>query len=209
MSHKTRRLIKKHYDFIEIGTSDFNTLIQKASDSTVGLSVEPLADYLNRLPSKKRVTKVNVAVSNRSGHLDIFYVPDAVRKQYALPSWMKGTNKVGAPHPTVVRYLAKKGLPPTLMKHDRVPVLSIATLFRKYHVGSLDFLKVDTEGHDAVIIGAYIDLIESRPSLKATKIQFESNSLTSKEAVRHLKERLERLGYSVKTQKQDTIATLV
>jgi hypothetical protein len=108
MTRSTQRLRKKHYDFIEIGTSDFNTLIQKATDSTVGLSVEPLADYLNRLPSKKRVTKVNVAVSDRSGHLDIFYVPDAVRKQYALPSWMKGTNKVGAPHPTVVRYLAKK-----------------------------------------------------------------------------------------------------
>jgi FkbM family methyltransferase len=209
MSRKTQKLRKHHFDFIEIGTSDFNTLIQRATDTTVGLSVEPLSDYLNRLPSKKRVKKVNAAVSNRSGHLDIYYVPDEIRIRNNLPSWMKGTNKIGAPHPTVVKYLAKHGLPANLMHHVKVPVLSVASLFRRYHVGSLDFLKVDTEGHDSVILEAYINLINIHPRLKAKKIQFESNALTSKEAVKKITEQLIDLGYRIETRRQDTIAVLV
>ena len=113
---KTRKQARKtHYDFIEIGTSDFNTLIQKATPSTVGLSVEPLKDYLDRLPTKPHVQKVNAAVSKRSGSIDLYYVPDAVRIEKGLPSWMKGTNSIGAPHPTVVRYLEKHGLPQSIV----------------------------------------------------------------------------------------------
>lgn len=198
----------RHFDFIEIGTSDFNTLIQKAGPDTVGLSVEPLIDYLSRLPEKPHVTKVNAAVSDKSGHMDIYYVPDEVRKEYGLPSWMKGTNKIGAPHPTVMRYLAKHGLPASLMKHRRIPVLSVTGLFRRYRVGSVDYLKIDTEGHDAVILGAYLDMVEGRPGLRARRILFESNALTAREDVAALTERLRGLGYRVETRRQDTLAVL-
>jgi FkbM family methyltransferase len=207
MVRATRKALR-HYDFIEIGTSDFNTLIQKADDQTVGLSVEPMTDYLDRLPDRKRVTKVNAAVSARSGSIDLYYIPDAVRKEHGLPSWMKGTNKIGEPHPTVMRYLKKHGLPESLVHRARVPVLSVSSLMRRYRVGSLDYLKIDTEGHDAVIMGAYLDLVERRPALRAKTILFESNALTSRNAVAKLTARLEALGYRVETRRQDTLATL-
>ena len=35
------------FDFVEVGTSDFNTLIQKVDDNTVGLSIDPIELYLN------------------------------------------------------------------------------------------------------------------------------------------------------------------
>ena len=38
--------MKKHYDFIEVGTSDFHTLIEQADENTVGLSIEPINSYL-------------------------------------------------------------------------------------------------------------------------------------------------------------------
>jgi hypothetical protein len=41
------------YDFIEIGTSDFETLLQESSG--VGLSIEPLKFYLDNLPNKDNV----------------------------------------------------------------------------------------------------------------------------------------------------------
>lgn len=40
-------------DFIEIGTSNFDTLIQTCSDDAFGISIEPLNFYLNDLPNKK------------------------------------------------------------------------------------------------------------------------------------------------------------
>jgi hypothetical protein len=46
-----------HYDFIEIGTSDFDTLIETSDDKTVGLSIEPIKYYLDRLPERKNVKK--------------------------------------------------------------------------------------------------------------------------------------------------------
>jgi hypothetical protein len=206
---KTRKQARKtHYDFIEIGTSDFNTLIQKASPSTVGLSVEPLKDYLDRLPTKPHVQKVNSAVSKRSGSIDLYYVPDAVRIEKGLPSWMKGTNSIGAPHPTVVRYLEKHGLPQSIVQHKKVPVLSVERLFRRYHVGSLDYLKVDTEGHDTVIVNAYLDLAARHPALLAKKILFESNALANKTEVTALRIRLSDLGYTVTVKRQDTVAIL-
>ena len=56
------RLGTIEYDFVEIGTSDFDTLIQ-ASDGTLrGLSVEPIKFYLDNLPDKVLVTKVNCAI---------------------------------------------------------------------------------------------------------------------------------------------------
>lgn len=208
MTTRKRSRPLKHYDFIEIGTSDFNALIQKAGPTTVGLSVEPLSDYLDRLPNKPHVQKVNAAASNKSGSLLIYYVPDAVRKQYDLPNWMKGTNSIGAPHPTVVRYLAKHDLPASLIHTRKVPVYSVAQLFRKYGVGSVDYLKVDTEGHDTVILGAYLDLVERRPELRAQRILFESNALSNKRAVGTIVQRLEALGYTVSSGRQDTLAVL-
>ena len=50
--------MKIKYDFIEVGTSDFHTLIQECSDESVGLSVEPISKYLDRLPNKPNVSKV-------------------------------------------------------------------------------------------------------------------------------------------------------
>lgn len=206
---KTKRASKIHYDFIEIGTSDFNTLIQKADDTTVGLSVEPMRDYLDRLPSKRRVRKVNAAVSNKSGELTLYYIPDHIRKAHDLPSWMKGTNKIGAPHPTVARYLEKHGLPQSLIHTRTVPVLSVTRLFRMYRVGAIDYLKIDTEGHDTVIMNAYLDVVERHPSLRAKKILFESNALSNKAEVSAIVRRLERIGYSIETCRQDTLATLI
>ena len=39
-------------DFIEIGTSDFNTLIQAAGPAAHGLSIDPISLYLDRLPNR-------------------------------------------------------------------------------------------------------------------------------------------------------------
>lgn len=197
------------YDFIEIGTSDFNTLIRRASNTCKGLSVEPLKCYLDRLPNKSQVKKVCAAVSNCCGEIEIYYIPDDIRVTNGLPEWMKGTNSIGHPHPQVLRYLKKHGLPEELIQNQTVQVLSVQQLFDQYEVKSLGTLKVDTEGHDPIIMMAYCDLIECRPELKAKSIKFESNSLSSKLDVKVICERLERNGYRVHSTQSDTIGTLI
>jgi FkbM family methyltransferase len=200
--------LPRHYEFIEIGTSDFATLIKKAGPTTVGLSVEPLGEYLDRLPARAHVAKVEAAVSDSDGDIDIYFIPDSVRIEQGLPSWMKGTNSVGHPHPTVVRYLTKHGKPLSLITTKKVTKVAVATLFERHGVASIDYLKIDTEGHDAVIMHAYLNLIETVPGLRAKRIRFESNALMAKKDHAELCARLTANGYSVTKLSEDTEATL-
>ena len=167
-----------------------------------------MSEYLDRLPTKPRVQKVNAAVSDKSDELLIYYVPDTVRIAHGMPAWMKGTNKIGEPHPTVIRWLQKHGLPMSLVATRRVPVYSVSRLFRLYGVRSVDFLKIDTEGHDPVILNAYLDLVERQPGLRARKILFESNTLSERKDVAAIVERLRANGYEVSSTRQDTMAVL-
>ena len=55
-------------DFIEIGTSNFDTLIEKvpddiASDAIIGYSIDILQTYLDDLPTKKNVVKCCVGIT--------------------------------------------------------------------------------------------------------------------------------------------------
>ena len=52
-------------DYIEIGTSDFDTLVQN-TDLT-GLSIDPLKIYLDALPNKVNNIKINAAISDFDG----------------------------------------------------------------------------------------------------------------------------------------------
>ena len=50
------------YDFIEIGTSDFGTLIQ-SSTNEIGISIEPLKIYLDRKESSLPIKFFILSVS--------------------------------------------------------------------------------------------------------------------------------------------------
>ena len=86
------------YDFIEIGTSDFHTLIESATDETIGLSIEPIKYYLDRLPNRTNVTKVQAAVSNTDDFIDIYYISNDNIVKNNLPFWVRGCNSVSKPH---------------------------------------------------------------------------------------------------------------
>ena len=55
----------KDVDFIEIGTSDFWTIIESADDSMIGFSIDPLQMYLDNLPNKPNVQKCCLAITGK------------------------------------------------------------------------------------------------------------------------------------------------
>jgi hypothetical protein len=86
--------MKIKYDFIEVGTSDFHTLIQDCGDEVVGLSIEPITEYINNLPDKPNVTKIKAALSDEDGEIQIYRIPsEEITKNY-LPFWVRGCNSV-------------------------------------------------------------------------------------------------------------------
>jgi|LWDU01.1.fsa_nt_gi FkbM family methyltransferase len=183
-----------HYDFIEIGTSDFHTLIQKCPIESVGMSVEPLQCYLDMLPSKPNVIKVCCAVSQTSGHNNIFHIPPTTIKKYSLPEWLKGCNSVGLPHyqhSLVCSQVSEKTwchptnlhqqVSPTdtplslgLVKKSRVKVKTYGQLMEEHGVESVDVLKVDAEGMDSIILHAMMDYCENNPASFPASVEFEA-----------------------------------
>lgn len=179
-------------DIVEIGTSDFRTEAGKKH----GLFVEPVKEHFDRLP---KCLKENVAISNKEGFIDVYYIPSKVIESESLPYWLRGCNSIGKPHDTIVELGWTE-----FVKVDRVPVVRIKTLLEKHGITDIDFLKIDTEGHDTIILNDFLDTCDIRPR----KIQFENNVLSDYYAVINLTNRLSELGYKCNQVKFDMVCEL-
>ena len=195
-------------DFLEIGTSDFDTLIEKANNNTVGISIEPLKIYLDKLPNKNNCKKINCAISNTEGFIDIYYVHPEKITELSLPFWVKGCNSVNKYHPTVISHLNEMDLDyRSIISKDTVEVKQIRSILEENNICTIDTLKLDTEGHDSTILNNYLDYCKDHPSLLANTIIFETNSLTAKEVINADIDRLLDLGYYLVYQDDDTVVT--
>jgi hypothetical protein len=210
-----------NYDFIEIGTAYFGTLIETASDTTRGISVEPIKEYLDRLPNKPGVIKVNAAITDKksSDTISIYYVPQQTIQEHHLGDWLAGCNSVNKPHDfhlayteNVVYYhlhpdekiqgrnLVEEGL----VSCSEVPVLTFEELGKTYDIGDVEILKVDTEGHDPYILRSVFNYYKEKALPK--NIQFECNRHSDKALVGEIIKELMDRGYSVTSTHNDCIA---
>lgn len=161
---------KINYDFIEIGTSDFDNLIEKADDLTIGLSIEPVKVYFDRLPNKKNVKKINCAVSDTDTQMTCYWVdPDDIQK-YKLPNWIRGCGTINHEHPLVVTELESRNIK-DIYKSNICDVISWNTLINRENIASVSFLKIDAEGSDYSILES---ILQSDCDVFPEKIQFEN-----------------------------------
>ena len=195
---------KIDYDFIEIGTSNFDTLIGSCSETSVGLSIEPIKTYLDSLPNKSNVTKVCAAISDVDGEIDIYNIPLVNIHKHNLPIWVKGTNSVSKPHEYARQKLGEE-LYDSIVSVDRVPTISWKSLIAQYDIESIGYLKIDTEGHDHVILNSYFEECEKNPKLYANKILFEYNESSDKSALDSIISKL--INYDVEYLSEDILLT--
>lgn len=166
-------------DFIEIGTSNFDTLISKASDKDFGISVEPISYYLNSLPCKTNILKLHAGISNEEGFAEFYYVPEHLIKELKLPAWIKGCNSIHKPHPSVIDVCKKLNIDKDIIHKELVNIVPMSKIINVFNIKIIDFLKIDTEGHDCIILSGILELL-SGGELDINKIQFETNSLSSR-----------------------------
>lgn len=159
-----------HFDNIEIGTADFRLLIGQVPGN--GIAVEPVPHLFEKLPNRPAWEKLNAAISTESGEMDMWYVNPEFYD--VLPVWARGCNKLGEPHPSILKEHQLK---------ITVPVITITELFKRYDVTSVGLLKIDTEGHDYDILMDYFATDLPKPE----EIMYESNELTSDEKLLELR----------------------
>jgi hypothetical protein len=189
------------YDFIEIGTSNFDTLIELSDDNTKGISVDIIKYYLDQLPNKKNVKKINVGISNVNSFLDVYYIPEDVINYYNLPYWFKGCNCINDYHPLHIKHNVTQ-----LCKIEKINVITISELFYQNSVRNVKYLKIDTEGHDCIILKSLFFYIKSLPDIfYPNKILFESNEHTDSINVDEIIDLFCSINYKLESRGYDTI----
>lgn len=184
------------YDFIEIGTSDYDTLIETATDETIGLSIEPIKTYLDNLPNKKNVIKVNAAISidGTLNDAKIFYVPPNVVEENELHHYWRGCNKIGEYHPLQL----KNNVVKENVKCETIKQITIEKLYELYNIRKVKYLKLDTEGYDCDILQYWFEFLKNKDTIYyPQKIHFESNTLTPRKYVLQTIEDYLELGYKL------------
>jgi hypothetical protein len=163
-----------HFQYIDIGTSNFKTSLKYKKIGELLLLVEPLQFYLNDFPDDSEIIKANYAVSNIDSTTTIFYVHPKNIEKYGLPMWFKGCNSIDNYHPTVKAYLFKVNVPLSIVDQQRVEVISFKTLIKKFNVMSVTQLQIDTEGHDHIILGNVLECIkEKRCTINKIIVEWE------------------------------------
>lgn len=180
-----------HFDFIEVGTSDFHTCIEKATDSTRGISIEPVKVYLDALPDKKNVVKLTCAIghTNERSLATVYYMPPSKIKELNLSYWFKGLNTIGYIHPTIKRH----GFDWAVIS-EQVPSIPLKDIITEYNVTELDLLKLDLEGSDCKVLLNFLPFAEET-NFRPKKILFENNSLTDQEEYNLVEKKLTNMGY--------------
>jgi FkbM family methyltransferase len=146
--------------FIEIGSCDFDTnlpLIE--SGEWKGIMCEPAPIYFGSL--KKQAENIanyenlileNIAISDYNGKVDF-----AVARNNLAPndSWQRGISSVVSDHHTGERLFDNDENKNLIAETIEVPCLTLDELIHKHKIESIDYLKIDTEGHEMNIIDAY------------------------------------------------------
>ena len=146
--------------FIEIGTCDFDTNIPLIeSGEWTGIMCEPAPTYFKNLEDlckdikhRENLFLENLAISDYNGRLDFA----VARNDHSIEnSWQRGISSVVSDHHIGERlfdYDVNKNL---IAETIEVPCLTLDDLIHKHRVTSIDYLKIDAEGHEMNIINAY------------------------------------------------------
>lgn len=192
------------YDFIEIGTSNFDTLIECADDNTKGISVDAVKYYIDNLPDRLNCKKINVGISNINSILDVYYIPEDIIQQNELQHWFKGCNSINNYHPLHIQHNVSH-----LCKIDKVKVITTYELFYQNNVRNVKYLKIDTEGHDVTILNSLFFYIKFLPIIfYPNKIIFETNEHSNSKEVDEIIKLYCSIGYKLESRGYDSVLVL-
>lgn len=187
-----------HFDYVDIGTCNFDTSFDHSDrpQDYSFLFVDPLDFYLNHYKEYSNVTLECAAISNRKGKCSVYYVPEELCDKYNLPWYVKGCNSIDKRHPTVERVLKEMNLDLNIIHEKIVDVITFQMLCDKYSIDSIQYLKIDTEGHEEFIMP---DVLQSiKDGLNITTIKFENQAvLGNKPFLDNLLRRFYHIGYKL------------
>ena len=183
------------------------------------IAVEPSRHYLDSLPTRTGVKKINaaiitetstklsdgsVAMLDRNGQrtVSFYYIPEEVIDRLGLFYYLKGCNSVGDYHAGHREF--------NVTQHvviEQVPALTITEFLRQERIHHIHLLKTDAEGYDLTIMEELYQHITSRvePVLRVDRIMFETNDDAQQQRTQDIIENFKKLGYTVVMTGENTV----
>ena len=181
--------------FVEIGVCDFNTLEPLLDNGWEGYFAEPIEKYVNRLKDRGAANVHQCAISSYTGKLKMYQSkePDIIDEDNR---WQKSISHAVEQRGTkLLEMKSNKNLLDNIIEVD---CFTLQDYFKLYNISKVDFLKVDTEGHEIDIFEVYDWCI--KPNFMKVE-HIHVNDLI-------LKTIFEDQGYIVYTEERDMYAVL-
>ena len=173
--------------FIEIGSCDFNTLNHFSSlGHWQGFIIDPIKKYLDRIPRRPGISYINAAVSDRNGKAIMWQFKAEITEQ---DSDFAGMSTL---HPI------QHNLDNNHYEQIEVETITWSHLILSQNIERVDYLKIDTEGHDFQILKQIDYQSPQRPKL--IKVEWKHSPVEAMEQF------LIEKGYSVDRQTEDLFA---
>lgn len=171
-------------------------------DSLIAVRVEPLPEPFSKLQahhaSDPLVTTVQAAIDTSDGTKTIWRIKAVDEATAKLSSISSFDRRIVEKH--YQRYRSRGGV----IVQETVQTLSPRTLLRRHFPSNVDvdILQVDTEGHDAIVVCAFLDA-----GVRPRVVNFEHNNLSG-DADRRCCSLLRSHGYRLARYGRDTVGVL-
>ena len=129
--------------FVEIGVCDFDTLEPLLDNGWEGYFVEPIKKYADKITHNMS----NCAISSYNGTMEMY-----------MSNGLDGGWSKGISHAVVQqgeKLLEYEGNQQFLDRKITVPCMTLQSYLKENNITQIDYLKVDTEGHEMDIFEAY------------------------------------------------------
>ena len=148
--------------FIEIGSCDFDTNLKLIENGDwIGVMCEPAPKYFHNLEqivsgskNKENLHLENIAISDFDGKIDFTVSKDLTNEDRSM-AWVRGISSVTADNHKGERLFEYKDNAKFIEEHLQVPCMRLDSLIAKYKFEHINYLKIDTEGHEINIIEDY------------------------------------------------------
>ena len=137
----------------------------------------------------------------KTKNINMYYIPENIIKENNLPEWFKGCNTIGDYHPLHKKHNVEK-----FVKVESVELISVSRLFYSNNVRGLEYMKIDTEGHDCIILKGLYEYLRYLPdNFHPREIKFESNEHTNPENIDKIISLYESFDYYLVSRDYDTV----
>lgn len=168
--------------FVEVGACDFDTCEQLIHNGWKGIVIEPVKHYYDKLTKYPQIHYENIAISDQEGESEIHFInPEHI--VHENQQWLKGISSLeGATGPLSFEENQTLTNFQTSLK-QKVKTFTLNQICEKYDIHEIDFLKIDTEGHDLIVLQS-IDL----QKVHVKMIKIEHKHLNKDDIMDHLKQ---------------------